>query len=129
MANGDAPATPLDAERARLREAGYTEKEISDYLLERLYRASQQAPATGGAPAFGLVICCGIAGTPSVNAPRQAAIIRRCMIVIYFTAIASTPKPASMEGSPSNSNVVSAGARKKSPRSFRTWAARPCESG
>ena len=33
MAEGDAPATPLDAERARLREAGYTEKEMSDYFL------------------------------------------------------------------------------------------------
>ena len=50
MAEGDAPATPLDAERARLREAGYTEEEISKYFLERLRGASQQSPAAGGAP-------------------------------------------------------------------------------
>ena len=49
MAKGDAPATPVDAERALLREAGYTDEEISKYFVERLHGA-QQAPAAGGAP-------------------------------------------------------------------------------
>ena len=31
MAKGDAPATPVEAERALLREAGYTDEEISKY--------------------------------------------------------------------------------------------------
>jgi hypothetical protein len=49
MAKGYAPATPLDAERARLREDGYTDEEISKYFVERLHDA-RQAPAAGGAP-------------------------------------------------------------------------------
>jgi hypothetical protein len=49
MAKGDARATPVDAERALLREAGYTDEEISKYFVERLHGA-QQAPAAGGAP-------------------------------------------------------------------------------
>jgi tetratricopeptide (TPR) repeat protein len=43
-------ATPLDEERARLREAGYTDEEISRYFVERL-RGEGQAPATGGGAA------------------------------------------------------------------------------
>ena len=49
MAKGDAPATPVDAERTLLREAGYTDEEISKYFVERLHDA-RQAPAAGGAP-------------------------------------------------------------------------------
>jgi len=52
MTKGDAPATPLDAERKRLPETGYTDEEISKDFVERLYGA-QQAPAAGGAPVQG----------------------------------------------------------------------------
>jgi hypothetical protein len=40
-------ASPLDAERARLREAGYTDAEVSQILIARASAASQQPAAAG----------------------------------------------------------------------------------
>jgi hypothetical protein len=62
MAKGYAPATPLDAERARLREDAYTDEEISKYFVERLHDA-RQAPAAGGAPVQGAMT--GVLGNAS----------------------------------------------------------------
>jgi hypothetical protein len=45
-------AAPLDAERARLRSAGYTDAEISQILIQRAAGASPQ-PAGSAAPSSG----------------------------------------------------------------------------
>jgi hypothetical protein len=46
---------PLDAERARLRSAGYTDAEISHILTQREIGASPQQPAPGTAPTSGVL--------------------------------------------------------------------------
>ena len=51
MATEDSPQTPnpspLDAERARLRQAGYTDNEISQILISRASGSSPQAVGVG----------------------------------------------------------------------------------
>jgi hypothetical protein len=56
MTTPDTPiAAPLDAERARLRSAGYTDAEISHILTQREIGASPQQPAPGTAPTSGVL--------------------------------------------------------------------------
>jgi len=48
-------AAPLDAERARLRSAGYTDAEIGHILMQREIGASPQQPVPGAAPTSGVL--------------------------------------------------------------------------
>jgi hypothetical protein len=95
-------ATPLDEERARLREAGYTDEEISRYFVERL-RGEGQAPATGGgaAPQGNMS---GVLG----NANAVLGHVR-ATIPVVASATANLSNPAASPGSRFKSAVVLAG--------------------
>jgi hypothetical protein len=89
--------TSLDAERERLRKAGYTDAEISKYFIERLHAGSQQSPAA--APTQGTMT--GVLGNASAVLSHAKG-----TIPVIQSNIANVADPAASPSSRARSTAV-----------------------